>query len=487
MSSEPERPIEKVLRAYAKERSEQAGGAWELPPASRRLLQQEMARRFGQSQESDRGSLVWLVKLWSLRTAIAVSAIAVLALAVWLAIPSQKPKGNTALLAKNDQAAGSRTSREISPPQNDSLGLAPANPLNERDNAGQSFDKKVVKEREEVINNLRQESAAKDVNPTAEPESTQTEKGGETPANLAMAPAAVTKLGSSQPDRGNALVGGLLPQSAAPSALTTSAASTLAREKSQAVENGPTKSSVLLDQATMSAAPAQFSVTQPASPSKSPADRVVQYGYFASTQALGRQRRSFQQANQPKPSSYGLKTDAPSESLSGRVLSYFRVEQSGPELRVTDSDGSVYTGQLQSMLQAPPLGVAAADLQQKHETVQASPAATEPDKAAATTETRQQLEASGYVFQVIGTNRTSNQRVVFSGTLTGVMNVPGDVRAQNENTVTISRGTTPHSSQRQEDLWGGRSNLRLSGTAVIGQSQQFEINAVPVPPQQLTR
>ena len=41
---EPEREIEKQLRAYAKERREQAGAPIELHPATRKLLQGEAAR-----------------------------------------------------------------------------------------------------------------------------------------------------------------------------------------------------------------------------------------------------------------------------------------------------------------------------------------------------------------------------------------------------------------------------------------------------------
>jgi hypothetical protein len=43
MPQEPERPIEKILRDSARERREQAGHSWELHPANRRLLRQEVA------------------------------------------------------------------------------------------------------------------------------------------------------------------------------------------------------------------------------------------------------------------------------------------------------------------------------------------------------------------------------------------------------------------------------------------------------------
>ena len=48
---EPERDIEKTLRAYAKKRREEAGAPAEMHPATRRLLQGEVARLRGKAQD----------------------------------------------------------------------------------------------------------------------------------------------------------------------------------------------------------------------------------------------------------------------------------------------------------------------------------------------------------------------------------------------------------------------------------------------------
>ena len=50
MANEPERPIEKLLRAAAKKRRDEAGAPFELHPADRRLLQGEVARKFAKPQ-----------------------------------------------------------------------------------------------------------------------------------------------------------------------------------------------------------------------------------------------------------------------------------------------------------------------------------------------------------------------------------------------------------------------------------------------------
>ena len=47
---EPERPIEKLLRDAGKKRRDDAGAPFELHPAARRLLQGEVAQRFGKAR-----------------------------------------------------------------------------------------------------------------------------------------------------------------------------------------------------------------------------------------------------------------------------------------------------------------------------------------------------------------------------------------------------------------------------------------------------
>src|SRR5450755_2593706 len=59
---EPERKIEKLLRAYAKKRSGDAGDPLKLHPATRRLLQGEVARRKPKPDADEEAS----VTLWEL-------------------------------------------------------------------------------------------------------------------------------------------------------------------------------------------------------------------------------------------------------------------------------------------------------------------------------------------------------------------------------------------------------------------------------------
>ena len=56
---EPERKIEKLLRAYAKKRRAQAGDPLELHPATRRLLQGEIARHTPKPDDEDASMTLW--------------------------------------------------------------------------------------------------------------------------------------------------------------------------------------------------------------------------------------------------------------------------------------------------------------------------------------------------------------------------------------------------------------------------------------------
>src|SRR5580704_12270059 len=58
---EPERKIEKWLRAYAKKRRGQAKDSFDLHPASRRMLQDEIARQASTPEDEDDSVSLWEV------------------------------------------------------------------------------------------------------------------------------------------------------------------------------------------------------------------------------------------------------------------------------------------------------------------------------------------------------------------------------------------------------------------------------------------
>src|SRR5258707_3387232 len=71
---EPERKIEKLLRAYAKKRRADAGDAFKLHPATRRLLQAEVARNKSKPDEDEADVSLWELfrRQWAFLTVFAL-------------------------------------------------------------------------------------------------------------------------------------------------------------------------------------------------------------------------------------------------------------------------------------------------------------------------------------------------------------------------------------------------------------------------------
>src|SRR5260370_4514897 len=105
MESEPH--IEKLLRSWAKKRRDEAGGPFDLHPATRRLLQGEVTRQFAKNQQQRR----WISELFvRLRPSVVWGAalIVVLALAsLWL--PTLTRSRSKASLDKHELAVRVRT------------------------------------------------------------------------------------------------------------------------------------------------------------------------------------------------------------------------------------------------------------------------------------------------------------------------------------------------------------------------------------------
>src|SRR5271169_4036029 len=100
-----ERDIEKTLRAWAKRRREDAGAPLDLHPATRKLLQDEVAR-LKTVPRRERSLLARILWGSPLRLALSLSALAVLVFAAVVCFPrlehaSSNLSGSPALLAQN--------------------------------------------------------------------------------------------------------------------------------------------------------------------------------------------------------------------------------------------------------------------------------------------------------------------------------------------------------------------------------------------------
>ena len=160
------------------------------------------------------------------------------------------------------------------------------------------------------------------------------------------------------------------------------------------------------------------------------------------------------------------------------VLASFQLEQTGSQLRIVDGDGSVYSGYVQ------PAGSGKRERSAKAGAPAVAGAARAPAVAfkqeTASSLDSDLLPSQGYSFRVAGTNRSLNQKVVFTGNLLTATNLvslvpaatnlsPGDVLERNQ-AVPVQHGLVP------------LLNSRISGKVVIGSRKAVEINALPASP-----
>ena len=97
-----ERPIEKLLRRYAKKRRDESGRAGELHPATRRLLQSEVTRQFPKPAVKEKSGFDEFVAAFARRWIFAVGVIVVLAISAVIVSPVMSKKKTATQLALNE-------------------------------------------------------------------------------------------------------------------------------------------------------------------------------------------------------------------------------------------------------------------------------------------------------------------------------------------------------------------------------------------------
>lgn len=472
MSSEPERPVEKLLRACAKERRDQAGSSWEIHPAARRLLQQEVARLLGRRPGTKETIVGWLPGQWWLRLVAGLAVMVMLGVAAWLLVPSLSPRKNESLLAKNEPPQSSLASKlpQISVSDESARKVVESDKRADRSKEPLA-DNAIVTQRAEALDSAaRDSSVGKDGLLAGEPLMAKKELSGVTPnrsansledstrsASSGLAPAALAESQSPGFAQRYGLSRGIQPASGPPSA---------AASLGVAMPNPETPLALVKE----SPKPPSAIPAQPSSVQDGPSTDLVRYGFFAGVQTPINKSRVFQQLTQRASGTAANGASAGRNVRIDKVLVSFRVEQSGREFRIIDSDDSVYIGQVQES--------------ESTQLMRAAPASERRERSAKGlgSATRQaeplgQKPATACIFQVSGTNISSNQRVVFSGSLsygtngwalfgTNGVETLGDLGASNVSAVL------------------SQPNLHLSGKAVIGRDQEVEIEAMSAPPPQ---
>jgi hypothetical protein len=456
MSLEPEKPIESLLRRYARKRRERTGDSWPVPPATRRSLQQEVARKLARNSAT-RGS--WFDKLFVLdwlRPIGAMTSVAILILGAWLVFgkradrsikpefssvgPSVPPTSAVVQLAANDKTAAS-----------------------EADSLKQSTQMTESRNSERL---LQESESSKAVQSPAPSEN----RFGQDNRDL-KAPATSLEAAAQNPINkpGTSLGANVATSAAAPAqdlALDSSAAASgvAAALTSEKKTEAGKSASLAHESLAIKAAAAQGSavskeMTQPGQS----ATNVVQLGLFAGSQAIDLA------TTEAQPLARGLSAPTTRFAAARRtevikqVLTSFRVEQAGRELRVIDSDGSVYAGPIlgtndpaTSVLQ---VSSASLDNSQKAGRLAGSGGNVAKPKT---------LEQA--VFQVTGTNKSLNRRVVFSGTLSTNQNFG----ARNFN---LQTAAGIGGALKDVQTNGQSEDVRLSGTALIEGEQPIRIEA----------
>ena len=431
MATEPERDIEKALRAVARRRREQPGAPVEIHPATRRLLQGEVARQKGRGQP---GAGFWPKLLWGSwpRLAFNVSLLIafLLAAGVWL-LPAfrtgQNPSASANMrLAENDHAKA------------DSPAL--------RDDYKKSLPSAAPALKKEAQNEPRSATAEFD-------------QPGKDKVYNRLSAANQNKL--------------------ADQSSTNSASPGL--------------------RADASAAPAQPAAPPPAVPSSStiaPAlDQEFARRQVASPPAVVSQQ--FTRVNQSVDS---VALQSAQTSPAPRVLDSFRVEQTGSQLRVIDSDGSVYTGFLGETNTVAEDSLArreaAADESAKSDEAKQSQQALAQAPSGGTVvsgklpesaPTQNTQSGQTYFFRVSGTNISLNQPVVLTGNFyqtaantrgSGGRGGAAPAQASRNRAAAPSLAGAPQPAATNGPVPLPLSNLRLQGRALVG-TNQVEITALP--------
>jgi hypothetical protein len=472
MPSEPEKPIEKLLRSSARERRDRAGDGWEMHPANRRVLQGEVVRRFGRKAPSKPRWFEWLfAKNWARPIGMAAAVTFVVA-AAWISSQVLTSKNPTPLLAKNEhQAIGHSVSASV---ERDKLSI-------QRTDSADESRRSEVAQADSVLNRP-EEAPAKGAqqNPIAGGKELALDRSlsdKKMPADAQAKPLARQEpLPVAAPPNGTTLATtatesslnqryGLSPslQRGTPIASTTSGAAPAIAGLEKSAGNSVAKD-------LPAAPPAELQIANAGTILPTTDTNFVEFGYFAATQVAAQNGGAVRQLRENEALTRNKAATLATRAQQGnQILVSFRVEQSGSELRVIDQDGSVYTGPIQQTNSV--TGTAFADGGSGAVQNLQGFARRQYSVPQQNSKTQQQSIPLS-AFQVIGTNRTSNQKVVFSGVL--------DTATPDVARIPVKSDAAAGRLAKQ--IQPLQQNLRLSGNAMIGSDQVIQIEAVPAQP-----
>lgn len=442
---EPERKIEKLLRAFAKKRRDAAGAPLDLHPATRRLLQGEVARRAPGQREGNFFLKVFGGRRPGFVYAVCVAAVVCICAAVLLPVLNQRERkiqlaeaNRTEMSRRSDQPAAPPPSAMPATVSVATNGMAFIFP-----SAGGAKDKSLNPGMEPVLAEKLESQksglpgeAVKETNlmgrpfsdlafATAKSGGEQKQGGGGAPLSL-NAPAVQAKSGVNS----DAVVGGRGGFGGG-------------GRGGVAMKDG--QSNFMSDTERAKAANSVSTVSQ----------RFVQADVSSGLQSRARV------------------SSAPGAVSS--ILDAFQFEQNGRDIQIVDGDGSVYNGYVQTEEETKAQAVNA----QKAPAGQLAQQAELPAKNLQNNQAVSQSAAQNYFFRVAGTNRSLNQNVIFTGNFVAIGNdATWNVATNTALSNQVDSRYAPANQRQQSSLL----NSRISGTAVIDNRKEIQINAVPVVP-----
>lgn len=491
-----ERPIEKLLRRAAKKRSDEAGPPPELHPANRRALQDEVARQFPKPEAPKQSSLMEWWALIKQRWAYGVGVIAV----IWVAAVAIVP-----MLSKSKSQP--QTTIALNSPQAEKLGMEIAKDTS-------ALSKPVAATAAPTVATVTETDSA----------AAFTARTGENLRAVSAPPAARLVAGNADPGRlQSAVRRDGQNASVALDGLVTNAVTPRPRGNEQPSPASGRRANEMFSRATPAnvaqAAPERAAGTIGSSSlGASPADFALKSE--ANQPALSKERNEFQspssitavsgQAITPaeaKPDGYYLgdksfiargggvereqltrnsqqfsntatdprKRDARYyNAMAAPVLTNFRIEQAGRDLRVVDGDGSVYRGFVdeENTLYKQMVERQNMNLSNSYE----NKFKFQTPKLANALPAQKQSEENYYLYRVEGTNRSLNQNVVFTWNFvdTNAL-VAGNL---DYKAAAQKLDATKLPSQFPALL----QNSYINGRAQFGEDREVEVNAVPVKP-----
>ena len=341
MATESERPVEQLLRASAKQRREAMGEALEMHPATRRLLQGEVARQFGRKGISGRGLFAMLLQAGPRLVWVSTAAAVVIVLAAML-IPLWTNPASEPMLAKSDPVMAPALREEVNKTDTEIAAAAPAQadvgqknePMTDSESKGTVQVALQDLSKEEALD--KDESrVAKQAATVAQANSLKSEKPKPAESSGAAAASVSVPLDSVAAESAAFARRYGLARTDAPSSNVASPGAPLAAGAPSAAADSRSIASPPPLAATEKSKLSLASSSQPLAAAKTMAPAMTD-GLIT--------RQSVQRFVRVKTTTSANAPTRQVASVNSAVLNSFRMQQTGLELTVVDNDGSVYTG-----------------------------------------------------------------------------------------------------------------------------------------------